>query len=138
MFVIHAIFKMVLLLRGKNICQFPSIGGELEKMDLQVSTNYMNRILSTSANWNTVFLLKVVFINNFNRYSIWCFWIFYLMFHCYLFSSQFSNKLNQNFSNAFNSSCPRNLRHFGNPKYLSKKMRAHFWSSNHFFRTILV
>ena len=26
----------------------------------------------------------------------------------------------------FNSSCPRNLRHFGNPKYLSKKMRAHF------------
>ena len=26
----------------------------------------------------------------------------------------------------FNSSCPRNLIHFGNPKYLSKKMRAHF------------
>ena len=61
----------------------------------------MNRILGTLANWNTVFLLKVVFINNFNRYSIWCFWIFYLMFHCYLFSSQFSNKLNQNVSNAF-------------------------------------
>ena len=34
-----------------------------------------------------------------------------------------------------NSSCPRNLRHFGNGQ---KKMRAHFSSSNHFFRTILV
>ena len=44
MFVIHAIFKMVLLLRGKNICQFPSIGGELEKMNLQVEFVYKYKL----------------------------------------------------------------------------------------------
>ena len=38
----------------------------------------------------------------------------------------------------FNSSCPRNLKHFGNHKEGAKKMRAHFSSSNHFFMTILV